>query len=294
MESHQEDQKDDSRLDFYKQDGNLVIVDSVDNKVYTIKGEELDFEITKNQNLNKNEEKTPIKNKIKSDAIMNDEKKEPKTEDMSEKNEKKMKYEDEDEDEDKEKKKDMTKDAKTEIIDGQHVKTEAEGDDDRVEYKIKGDPYNETESYDKKHDKGIDVADMIKLIEAQETRINELEKSKDLISKLAKNQEANDMAEKDKIQGDLQEDPYGLALDTIKDLTLEQLRAKKESYDQLPMIQDFFKSDEYLTHEDVNRNAVDMAPLGKTDGRDMVLQKAQTTFKDNIGEKRYEQDFGGM
>lgn len=265
MESHQEEDQNNSRLDFYKQDGNLIIFDKIDEKAYTIDGKELDFDVI-DKNLTKNEEKKNIKNKIKSDTTMSEEKKEPK------------------------KTEDLTEDAKTEIRDGQKVKTEAEGDDDEVEEKIKGDPYQDGDK--EKGEKFVkNKKDMMyeKIIEDLSERLKQLESNaktnEPLLSKIVKSQEAKDVQDLNELKELLQEKPYGVALEKMEDLTLEQLQANKDFLDGTEFIKDFYESDEHLTHDNVNTYAFDMGGEDRIDGKALILEAAQNKFASDFGDQ---------
>lgn len=195
----------------------------------------------------------------------------------------------------------VKKEIKTDVkgvIDGQEVNTPAEGDDYEAGDKVKGDPYNETEHYSKK-----DMEDMIKQIttdvikNALDGKLSAFEEklNKDL-APIKEKQKIEAENEKKDLVSLLQKDPYKLSVDTIKDLTLEELKTKKDTFDQLPMIQDFFKENQHITHEQVNKYAFDMqSPEDRIDSRTAIFQKAQKTFiTHDLGEEKYKQDFGGM
>lgn len=228
---------------------------------------ELDFDI--NQNLKKSEEKQILKIK-KSDTIMK--KKKDKTEET----------EDTKDTEDL-----IEEDAKMEIKDGQKVKVEAEGDDDEVEEKIKGDPYQDGnkkkgEKFVKGNKDTVDInTDLLKRIEALEAE----SKAKDVVyGKLAKKQEANDASDLEELKEVLQVKPYEVPLETMKDMSLEDLTKQKEFLDALPHIKDFYESDP-LTYEDVNRIAVDMGGAQRADPRTSVLEKAQVKFVSDMSHR---------
>ena len=261
-------QEDQNKLDFpfdaFEVDGKLILKHQTSGKII-----ELDFE-EKNKNLTKNGKKN-IKNKIKSDAIMSEEeeKKEPKTEDL-------------------------TEDAKTEIRDGQKVKTEAEGDDDEVEEKIKGDPYQDgdKEKGEKFEKNKKDKKDMMyeKIIEDLSKRLDQLETdaktNEGLLSKVAKGQEAKDITDLNNLKELLQVKPYEVPLETMKDMNLEDLAKQKLFLDNLPHVKDFYESDEFdehLTHEDVNKYAFDMNET-KDDFRADILGTAQGKFASDFGD----------
>ena len=251
-------------------DGKLVLKHIETGKII-----EMDFDT--NKNLTKNEIKKNIENKIKSDTTMSEENKETET-----------KTED---------KTDLTEDSKKEI-DGQVVDTPAEGDDDDIEGKIKGDPYQDDdkkkgERFTKKKD---DMEETFTMKEVQDlinkTMKGTLEPLQKDLSDYRKDKEAKDTKEAKNILDLLQVEPYKLPFETIKDLTLEQLRTRKDVYDQLPMVQDFVSENKHITHEDVNKYAFDMNPE-RTDFRDDALQGALNKFKKDHGEERYKNDFGG-
>lgn len=203
--------------------------------------------------------------------------------------------------------KDLTTDSKK-IIDGQEVDTPAEGDDYEAGDKVKGDPYNETERYDKteKKEKKTDMEDFKKELmkEVQEVIKNALNPIQTDMEDYRKEKESKDANEKRDLIETLSNKPYEISIDLIKDLTLEQLKQRKETYDMLPMIKDYFEEEDvYLTHRDVKKNAFDMTP---SEGRESakaksaVLDRAKQHFithdlaTDNMkGEDRYKMDFGG-
>ena len=87
----------------------------------------------------------------------------------------------------------------------------------------------------------------------------------------------------------LQEKPYGIPLEKMKDLTLEQLKNHKDFADGTEFIRDFHESKDYLTHEDVNKYAFDMVTEGKEDYRSPILQAAQSKFESDFGANKKKQ-----
>lgn len=77
----------------------------------------------------------------------------------------------------------------------------------------------------------------------------------------------------------LQEKPYGIPLEKMKALTLEQLKNHKDFADGTEFIRDFHESKDYLTHEDVNKYTFDMVTEGKEDYRSSIVQAAQSKFE---------------
>lgn len=260
-----ENQEFEIKPGFYEKDNKLVYI--LENGDYF----ELDFDNLKNEHA--------IKNNIKSDDAMT----------------KKEEIEEEEEETKKTKKaKDLTGD---EMMDGENKETPADGDDDDVENKIKGDPYQDGdkkkgEKFQKKggvKDKTdiSDLVEMIKNLQKDNLQMKEvLDKNVDLFNKAAKSQEAKDMEELKEIQTLLQEKPYHMPLETIKDFTLEELQDKKAFVDNLQIIQDFYKTG-HLTHEDVDKTIFDFQVSADQDPRAGVLAKAQANYAKST-------DFGGV
>ena len=249
-------------------DGKLVLKHRESGKII-----EVDFDT--NQNLTKNNEQ-PIKNKKKSEDIMD--KEETKTEETESETDKT--------------KKDTTEDIKG-VVDGQTINTPAEGDDYEAGDKVRGDPYNETEHYVKKGD----MEDMIKRITQDlmdkivQGKLEPLQKD---LESYRKDKEIKEEAEEKDLIEVLQKEPYGLKMDSIEDLTLVQLREKKATYDELPMIKDFYQENRHLTHEQVSTYAFDMTPSNDNfDFKSTIFKAAQHDFVNDLGEDRYKKDFGG-
>lgn len=239
-------QEDQNEFDFpfpyeiYDADGKLVIKHIESGMVG-----ELDFDITKTKNLTKNEKKL-IKNKKESDTIL-----------------KKKKIED------------LEEDAKTEVKDGQKVKVEAEGDDDDVEGKIKGDPYQDGDK--KKGEKFVKSKDFEAIME----RLAVLESREDMYQKLALKQEDNDAKDMEDLKEILSQVPYEVPLEIMNDMSLEALVTQKAFMDNLPHVKDFVLDEEPISFRDIDKGSIEIDM--NNDPRSLILKDAQARFVSDFG-----------
>lgn len=196
---------------------------------------------------------------------------------------------------------DLTED-KMEIKDGQKVKTEAEGDDDDAEGKIRGDPYNQEEKFkkeangdpskdQKKEKKKMDMDDVLATLQSLvvkfdtvEKQLQERDKSIEFLLQEKKTQEQNKAHDLREI---LSQAPYNIPMEDMKEIPLEKLKEQKAFIDKMPMVKDFrdemesnafeehYNNKARITHEDVTK--VDFSSMNDQpiDARDLVIRKAR-------------------